>query len=62
MTEFTTWAILATYAGAVAMTALIVQLTKKGLDKIFKIPTQLYSYIVALAVLYTASFFTGQLT
>ncbi|MEG0116281.1 MAG: hypothetical protein RSA00_07650, partial [Hydrogenoanaerobacterium sp.] len=52
----------ATYAGAVAMTALIVQLTKGFADKIVKLPTQLYSYIIALLVLLAAYFFTGQLT
>lgn len=62
MTEFITWALLATYAGAVAMTALVVQFTKNAVDKLLHIPTQLYSYIVALAVLYAAYFFTGQLT
>ncbi|WP_312640754.1 hypothetical protein [Hydrogenoanaerobacterium sp.] len=61
MTEFTTWATLATYTGAVAMTAFVTQFTKSWLDKLCKLPTQAYSYIVALIVLYAAYFFTGQL-
>lgn len=62
MTEFTTWEILATHAGAIAMTALVVQFTKGTLDKLVKLPTQIYSYFVALVVLYAAYFFTGQLS
>lgn len=59
--EFVTWAGLSTYAGALAMVMLIVQFTK-GITIIDRMPTQLWSYIVALVVLYTANFFTGQLT
>ena len=58
--EFTTWGILATYAGALAMTVAVTQLTK-GIPLIRKIPTQLWSYFVALCILYPAYFFTGQL-
>ena len=59
--EFVTWTGLATYSGALAMVMLIVQLTK-GISFIDKIPTQLWSYIVSLVVLYAANFFTTQLT
>ena len=59
--EFVTWAGLSTYAGAITMVMLLVQLTK-GITIIDKMPTQLWSYIVALVVLYAANFFTGQLT
>lgn len=59
--EFVTWAGLSTYAGALAMVMLIVQFTK-GITIIDRMPTQLWSYIVALVVLYAANFFTGQLT
>ena len=58
--EFTTWGILATYAGALAMVMAITQLTK-NIPWIRKIPTQIWSYAVALCVLYPAYFFTGQL-
>ena len=43
------------------MVLLITQLTK-NLAFVKKIPTQIWSYIIALAILYPAYFFTGQLT
>lgn len=58
--EFITWTELATYSGALAMVLIITQLTKE--IKIIKsIPTQLWSYIVSLIILYPAHFFIGQL-
>lgn len=61
ITNFVTWEILATYAGAAAMMLVIVQLTK-SLPGIVKIPTQLWSYIVTLLILYPATYFTTGLT
>lgn len=61
MNEFVTWATLATYGGALAMVLVLTQLTKE-LKHIKSIPTQLWSYILALVVLYPALYFTGQLT
>ena len=58
---FIDWSTLATYAGALTMVVIITQLTK-GLKWISRIPTQIWSYMVALAVLYSAFFFTDQLT
>ena len=58
--EFVTWELLGTYAGAMAMVGLITQLTK-NIKFISAIPTQLWSYILALAVMYCASYFLGQL-
>ena len=58
--EFAEWPMLATYTGALTMVVTITQLTK-GLKYIKKLPTQVWSYIVALCVLYPAHFFTGQL-
>ena len=58
--EFTTWAALATHAGALLMVCIITQLTK-GLGFINRIPTQLWSWVIAVAVLYPAYYFTGQL-
>lgn len=58
--EFTTWPILATYAGALGMVLVITQLTK-SIGFIKKIPTQLWSYVIALIILYLAHYFTGQL-
>lgn len=59
--EFFTWTMLATYAGAVMSTALITQLFK-GVGVISKIPTQIFSYGVALVILLAATFFGGQWT
>jgi hypothetical protein len=61
MNEFVTWATLATYGGALAMVLVLTQLTK-GLGFIKSIPTQLWSYLLSLAVLYPAMYFTGQLS
>ncbi|MDR1619649.1 MAG: hypothetical protein LBS18_03195 [Clostridiales bacterium] len=61
MKEFFTWAMLATYAGAVLATAALTQLLK-GAGFIAKIPTRLFSYIIALIVLLAGTFFTGALT
>lgn len=59
--QFVNWNMLATYAGALAMVMIITQFTK-GLKLIEKMPTQIWSYVVALVILYPAYFFTGQLT
>ena len=59
--EFITWTELATYTGALAMVIAITQLTK-DIKFIKSIPTQLWSYVVSLIILYPAYFFTGQLT
>ena len=61
LTDFVSWDVLATYAGAVAMVNVLTQATK-GIVGISKIPTQLWSYALALLVLYCAFFFTGALT
>jgi hypothetical protein len=58
MNEFVTWAQLATYGGCLAVVILITEFTK-GLPFIGKIPTQLWSYLIALVVLNAAYFFTG---
>lgn len=59
--EFVTWELLGTYAGAMAMVGVITQLTK-NIKFISAIPTQVWSYILALVVMYSANFFLGQLT
>ena len=61
MSEFVTWEMLGTYAGALVMVSLLTQLTK-GLGFVAKIPTQVWSYILTLAVLFPAEIFTGQMT
>ena len=58
--EFVNWATLATNSGALTMVLIITQLTK-DIPIIKKIPTQLFSYFVALIILYVSYYFTGQL-
>lgn len=60
-TEFFTWERLGTYAGAAALVALVTQLTKE-LPYIKKIPTQVWSYILAVLVLIASQVFTGTLS
>lgn len=57
-----TWSYLATIAGAAAFTLLIVQFFKAPLDKIWKIPTRVFAYIIALAIMLVATAFTSGLT
>lgn len=59
--EFFTWDKLGTYAGAAALVALVTQLTKE-LPYISKIPTQVWSYILAVLVLIASQVFTGSLS
>lgn len=61
-TEPFTWQYLATIAGATAATLLIVQFLKVPLDKVWKIPTRIFVYIVALAVMVLATAFTTGIT
>lgn len=53
------WESLGTMAGATAATLMIVQLIKAPLDTIWKIPTRLVVYLVALVILLAAQAFTG---
>ncbi len=53
-----TWTYLATIAGAATFTLLIVQFFKAPLDKIWKIPTRVFAYVIALAVMLVATAFT----
>lgn len=58
MQEFFNWEMLATYAGAVIATTLITQLCK-GVSFIDKIPTKVFSYVVAFIVMTVAITATG---
>lgn len=55
------WTILATYAGATLATALMTEIFK-GFGIIDRIPTRIFSYVIALIVLLAANFFTEGLT
>lgn len=57
-----TWTYLATIAGAAAFTLLIVQFFKAPLDRIWKIPTRVFAYFIALAIMLVATAFTTGLT
>lgn len=61
-TEPFTWEQLATIAGATMATVLIVQLLKLPLDKVWKIPTRIMVYFIALIILLCATLFTSGLT
>jgi energy-coupling factor transporter transmembrane protein EcfT len=57
-----TWEQLATIAGATLATLLIVQLLKLPLDKVWKIPTRIVAYFIALILMIVATYFTIGLT
>lgn len=59
--EFFTWDKLGTYAGAAVLVALVTQLTKE-LPYVKKIPTQVWSYTLAVIVLIASQVFTGSLS
>ena len=57
-----TWQYLASLAGATALTLIIVQFSKVPLDRVWRIPTRLFVYIIALVILIVATAFTTGLT
>ena len=57
-----TWAYLASIAGATAATLLIVQFLKLPLYKVWKIPTRVFAYGIALVLMLAAQYFTTGLT
>ncbi len=59
MNEFFSWQYLATFAGCTLATSIVTQFVKGFFQKL---PTQLLSYIIALLILYAATYFTGALT
>lgn len=61
-TEPFSWAQLATIAGATTATLLIVQLLKLPLDRVWKIPTRIFTYFISLAIMIVATAFTTGLT
>ncbi len=60
MEEFFAWSTLATYAGALGATMAVTQIFK-GVGFIEKIPTRLFSWMVASVVLIAALYFTDAL-
>ncbi len=61
VTEFFTWATLATYAGAVLFATLVTQFVKK-IKWLQAVPTQVICYIVAVIGLLAGTYFSGALT
>lgn len=57
-----TWTQLATIAGATLATLLIVQLLKLPIDRVYKIPTRIVVYVIALIILLMATYFSEGLT
>ncbi len=58
---FFSWSQLTTCGGALVMVMILTELTK-ALPGIRALPTQLWSYLLTLLVMYPAAFFTGTLT
>lgn len=56
------WEYLVTIAGAATFTLLVAQFLKFPLDKVWKIPTRIVVYIIALMVMVVATAFTTGLT
>ena len=61
-TEPFSWEQLATIAGATKAVLLIVQLLKLPIDKVWKLPTRIVAYVIALIVMLLATHFTIGLT
>ena len=57
--QFLTWEMLGTYSGTLGMVLILTQLTK-GLPGIRRVPTQLYSYLIALIVMTVTAIFGGR--
>ena len=57
-----TWKYLATIAGAAAFTLIVVEFLKVPLDKVWKIPTRVFAYFIALLGLLVGTAFTDGLT
>ena len=61
MSELFNWTMLGTYAGCTAAVGVITQFIK-GLGVLSRIPTQLVSYVLALALMLLSAAFSGGLT
>ena len=59
--EFMNWSLLADFGGAVIAVLTITEFVKE-IPFLNKIPTRILSFFIALAVLYSAYYFTGLLT
>ena len=57
-----TWEYLTTVGGAAVFVLIVVQLTKDMLDKLWRIPTTIYAYVLAIITMLLATVFTTGLT
>lgn len=57
-----TWDYLATVGGAAVFVLIVVQMTKDMLDKLWRIPTTVYAYVLAIITMLLATVFTTGLT
>ncbi len=61
ITQFTNWQTLLSYGGASVATAVLTQIFKGLFDKLpIRVPTRLFSYIISLLLLLSATFFAGK--
>jgi hypothetical protein len=60
--EFFSWETLVTSAGATAFVLLVCQFTKVPLDRVWKIPTRLFVFILSVLTMVIANVFLGSLT
>lgn len=56
--NYVTWEVLASFAGATTITAVLTQLLKDSAYKYLKIPVRLLSYLISLVVILLSLFFT----
>lgn len=57
--QFLTWDVLGSYSGVLGTVLILTQLTKE-LPGIRRLPTQLYSYLLALAIMAVTAIFGGR--
>lgn len=62
VSEPLTWEYLVTVGGCAVFVMIVVQLTKEQLDKVIKIPTAWYAYILAVITMLLATAFTSGLS
>lgn len=61
-TEPLTWDYLVTVGGCAVFVMIVVQMTKAQLDKLIRIPTAWYAYILAVITMLLATAFTAGLS
>lgn len=62
ISEPLTWENLATVGGCAAFVLLFVQVTKRMMDALLPMPTELYAYVIAVITMLAATAFSAGLT